>query len=231
MNLQYQSEVMRNLTSNAYAHSIYMLNLSGWKADDRSVDGFSKDDAIVKSKEALASMGFPVCEPYCVDTFTSENLQDLPKEEDGFYFVYYPVRYQGTPLMPSQIHAKDQVVMEGAHIAIALTADQILYIYMYNNPEQEEEEEEVKQQGPIIPIEEALDLYKEMMGEILHDPGISYELFRVAYEYIPENIVGEDFNKVTLYPAWCFYQKMTIGDMIIHDVVAFNALDGSMISR
>lgn len=248
----YTSGDMGEVAALMYSLAAHVLDIMGWEKNGQEIEGFPREEAAKRASTLLAALGLDPAEPYVIDTLNRDGLagkleqyigwgfgqspevsQVLDKiralidADEGFYLIYFPLRFQGISLMPNQIHAKDQATMGGARAVVGLTDERVIYVYIENAPEQEGK---VLRQGAVIPVEEAIEGYQSHVGNILYEDNESFDLFKIAYEYIPENTVGKDFDKPKLYPAWCFYHKITADSYTKQDVTAFHALTGEWIS-
>ena len=248
-NLVFMDWELGETAGDLQAPSFSSMDVSGWEESREEVPGFKRSDAIDRAGGVLKTIGLDAARPYYVEAWNEATIQsiivqlevaaadpyvagmikryrDLIDVYKGLYMVYYPTQYEGVNLMPKQIHANDNETMTGGRAVVGLTSDRVAFIYIENVPQRSGQ---VLSQGTVIPFEKAVEIFKTHMSDILHDEGVSYDLFKVAYEYIPENTVGENYSRMTLYPAWCFYLKTEGTEYPKHDVLAFNALTGEII--
>lgn len=226
------------------------VDASCWEISQAELPGFRRADAVQKADEAMNALGIGGVRPYYVGTCGEPEIKreidllapmasepvvadligryrDMLDVHRGLYAVCYPVQYEGVRLMPWQIHANDDSTMTGGSVKVCLTRDRVAYICAENVPRAGGE---VLDRGTVIPFEKAVERFKEHMNDILHDEGTTYDVFKIAYEYIPENIVGPTYqSRMTLYPAWCFYVKVNAKEYTTHRVYAFHALTGEII--
>ena len=243
---------MGEVAALVYSLAAHVLDIMGWEKNGQEIEGFPREMAAKRASTLLAALGLDPAEPYVIDTLNRDGLagkleqyigwgfgqspevsQVLDKiralidADEGFYLIYFPLRFQGISLMPNQIHAKDHAVMGGARAVVGLTDERVIYVYIENAPEQEGI---VLRQGAVIPVEEAIEGYQSHVGNILYEDNESIDLFKIAYEYVPENTAGKEYDQPILYPAWCFYHKITGDSYTKQLVIAFDALTGKWIS-
>ena len=191
MSILYQDKKIGQYAGSVHMPNFFMLDVKGWRMSTNEISGFSIDTAIQIADDSLSALGLSLLEPYCVTAWDQTSLPALSSDEKGFYMVYFPVQYHKIGIMPNQIHAQDKITMGGGRAVVGINKDQIIYIYVENAPDQNGD---ILYQGTIIPFSEAIDLYKNYLSELLFEDNETYDVFKIAYEYVPENVVGKQMK-------------------------------------